>query len=251
MRTFGLVGFPLSHSFSETYFSEKFFRENIKDCCYVNFPLENICDIVGLIKNTPDLSGLNVTIPYKQDVIDYIDEIDGNAKKIGAVNTIKICSSENAVFTKGYNTDCVGFEISLKPLLRKHHKTALILGSGGASKAVKFVLDSKGISYTQVSRTKSDIQTLTYNELNKEVMSSHQLIVNTTPLGMYPDSGQSPDIPYELITPEHLLYDLIYNPAETLFLKKGAAQGAQTKNGLEMLYLQAEKAWEIWNDKNV
>jgi shikimate dehydrogenase len=248
MRTFGLIGFPLSHSFSETYFSEKFFRENIQNCNYRNFPLERISYLNDLIKNTPDLAGLNVTIPYKESVLGSLDKLDENAAKIGAVNTIKIVHYGDTIITKGYNTDYLGFEISLKPLLNKHHKAALILGSGGASKAVKYVLNSLGLEYTVVSRTKSDTHSLTYNELNKEVIHSHQVIINTTPLGMHPDIDQAPDIPYELLSPEHLLYDLIYNPAKTLFLKNGAAQGTQTKNGLEMLYLQAEKAWEIWNE---
>lgn len=249
MRQFGLIGFPLSHSFSETYFSEKFYKENIPDCNYKNFSLENICYIKDLIKNTAGIAGLNVTIPYKVSVMEYLDEVDEIAEKIGAVNTIKITNYVDDVYTKGYNTDCFGFEISLKPLLGKHHKAALILGSGGASKAVKFVLDKLEISCTLVSRTKQDIHTLSYGELDNETIQSHQLIINTTPLGMFPVIGQSPDIPYESLTSGHLLFDLVYNPAETLFLKKGAAQGAQTKNGLEMLYLQAEKAWEIWNDQ--
>lgn len=248
MRIYGLIGFPLAHSFSETYFSEKFFRENIQDVSYRNFPLEKIDDFHNLVSNNKDILGLNVTIPFKETVINLIDELDNSAAEIGAVNTIKIFRSNNKIITKGYNTDYFGFKKSIESLLHNHHKAALILGTGGASKAIKYVLSKSEIPFLFVSRNKTDINTITYKQLTEDIIHSHQIIINTTPLGMFPDIEKYPDIPYNLLTSQHLLFDLIYNPKETAFLKKGAEQGAQTKNGLEMLYFQAEKSWEIWNN---
>lgn len=239
MKLFGLIGFPLAHSFSEKYFSEKFKKENITDCRFKNFPLRTIEEFPALIRNEPALCGLNVTIPYKESVIKYLDDLDEDAKKIGAVNCIKISQK-----LTGYNTDSFAFEQSLKPLLKPEHRQALILGTGGAAKAVSFILDGAKIRFRFVSRTKGDFS---YSELNRQILSDSLLIINTTPLGMFPETNACPDIPYQFLTPRHLLYDLIYNPEETLFLKKGKEKGTQIKNGLEMFRLQAEKTWEIWN----
>jgi shikimate dehydrogenase len=244
MQQFGLIGFPLSHSFSKGYFTEKFQKEKITDCQYDVFPLEKIEDFTELCEQHKNLTGLNVTIPYKEKIIPFLDELNEDAIEIGAVNTIKFIDGKKI----GYNTDCYGFEMSLKPLLKAHQTSALILGTGGASKAVEYVLKKLGISFQYVSRNKSE-QSISYDELNENIVSSSSVIVNCTPLGMYPNVEIAPKIPYNFITNNHLLYDLIYNPEETLFLKEGKLRGAQTKNGLEMLYLQAEKSWEIWNSR--
>ncbi|MFH1004340.1 MAG: shikimate dehydrogenase [Bacteroidota bacterium] len=243
MRTFGLIGYPLSSSFSQKYFNEKFARENISDCEFKNFPIENIEEFPSLIKNNPTLCGLSITIPHKQSVMKYLNVIDDEtAKEIGAVNCI--IRRQMA----GYNTDVFGFEQSLKPLLKHHHNKALVLGTGGASKAIQYVLRKLKIDYLLVSRTKNEEQgtKILYSDLNKEIIFSHSLIINTTPLGMFPDINYCADIPYEFLSSKHLLYDLNYNPAETLFLKKGKERRTEIKNGMEMLHLQAEKAWEIW-----
>ena len=258
MKKFGLIGYPLSHSFSKKYFNEKFEREGLKDYHYELYPLQNISDIENLINSTPDLCGLNVTIPHKIGVMYYLDKVSPDAKAIDAVNCIKIIKNNplETVFSgelpnmkvrlEGYNTDAYGFETSLKPLLKKHHTKALVLGSGGGSRAVTYVLSKLGIDYRVVSRRKGPKQ-ITYAELTKNLMNEYLLIINTTPLGMAPNIETSPEIPYEFLGEKHLLYDLVYNPAETEFLKKGQARGATVKNGEEMLHLQAEKAWEIWN----
>ena len=238
MRTFGLLGFPLSHSFSQKYFTEKFKKENITDCEFKNFSLENIEELSDLLKNNSSLCGLSVTIPHKQSVMKFLNRIDATAKEIGAVNCIRTKDM------KGFNTDILGFEKSLKPLLKSHHKQALVLGTGGASKAVTHILDLSKIKFRLVSRK---INHLSYSDLNHAYVSESQLIINTTPLGMFPNLNDCPKIPYEFLTSKHLLYDLNYNPEETLFLKKGKEKGAQIKNGLEMLHLQAEEAWRIWN----
>ncbi|HRH56964.1 MAG TPA: shikimate dehydrogenase [Chitinophagales bacterium] len=242
MKQFGLIGYPLSHSFSKGYFSEKFQKESIFDCQYDIFPLEKIEDFVELCAQHKNIVGLNVTIPYKEKIIPFLDELDDEAKAIGAVNTIKFTNGKMI----GYNTDCFGFEMSLKPLLKAHHSSALILGTGGASKAVEYVLKKLGISFQYVSRTKSSTS-ISYNDVNSFIIQHSTLIINSTPIGMYPNVDIAPNIPYDAITNQHLLYDLIYNPAETQFLTEGKIRGAQTKNGLEMLYLQAERSWEIWN----
>lgn len=247
MQKYGLIGYPLKHSFSIGYFNEKFEAENI-DAQYVNFEIPDIRDFMEVIEENPNLCGLNVTIPYKEQVIPYLDELDKDTAKIGAVNVIKIIRlPKGKVKLVGYNSDIVGFTQSIEPLLQPHHTKALILGTGGASKAVFHGLDNLGIKATFVSRTKKSDDILTYRELTPEIMQEHTVIVNTTPLGMYPKVDFCPDIPYEQLTPNHLLYDLLYNPNETLFMKKGKEKGAVVKNGLEMLLLQAFVSWEIWN----
>lgn len=244
MKLFGLIGHPLTHSFSKQYFENKFEKENIVDCSYNLYDIKNI----SLYKNvfeTPNLIGLNVTIPYKESIIDLLDELDEVAKNIGAVNTIKFNS--NTKKTKGYNTDYFGFKNSLKPFLENIHERALILGTGGASKAVAYVLKELNINCLFVSRTPEKGNEIGYNDINEYVIKHHQIIINTTPLGTYPNINDSPNIPYELLTANHLLYDLVYNPEETMFLRKGKEKGAKIINGLQMLKLQAEKSWEIWN----
>ncbi len=245
MKQLGLIGHPLSHSFSKKYFEDKFSNENISGYLYDLYDIENIKDLQQVIDNHQKLIGLNVTIPYKESVINLLDEIDETAKQIGAVNTIKINPITKSL--KGYNTDYFGFKQSLKPFLKNNHERALILGTGGASKAIEHVLKGLGIDYLFVSRNPKNKNEITYSEVNEYVIKFHQIIINTTPLGMFPNINQSPIIPYELLTPTHLLYDLIYNPTETLFLKKGREKNCLTINGLEMLKLQAEKSWEIWN----
>ena len=247
MDKYGLIGYPLKHSFSIGYFNEKFQAENI-DAEYVNFEIPRIEDFMEVIEENPNLCGLNVTIPYKEQVIPYLDELDKDTAKIGAVNVIKIIRpSKGKIKLVGYNSDIIGFTQSIEPLLQPHHTKALILGSGGASKAVYHGLANLGIRSTFVSRTKKSDNILTYSELTPEIMQEHTVIVNTTPLGMYPKVDFCPDIPYDQLTPNHLLYDLLYNPSETLFMKKGMERGATVKNGLEMLLLQAFAAWEIWH----
>lgn len=247
MQKYGLIGYPLKHSFSIGYFNEKFEAENI-DAQYVNFEIPDIRDFMEVIEENPNLCGLNVTIPYKEQVIPYLDELDKDTAKIGAVNVIKIIRlPKGKVKLVGYNSDIVGFTQSIEPLLQPHHTKALILGTGGASKAVFHGLDNLGIKATFVSRTKKSDDILTYRELTPEIMQEHTVIVNTTPLGMYPKVDFCPNIPYDQLTPNHLLYDLLYNPNETLFMKKGKEKGAVVKNGLEMLLLQAFASWEIWN----
>ncbi len=247
MDKYGLIGYPLKHSFSIVYFNEKFKAENI-DAEYVNFEIPRIEEFMEVVEENPNLCGLNVTIPYKEQVIPYLDELDKDTAKIGAVNVIKIIRQPKGK-TKlvGYNSDIIGFTRSIEPLLTPVHTHALILGTGGASKAIHRGLENLGVKATFVSRTKKSDEVLTYRELTPEVMQQYKVIVNCTPVGMYPKVDECPDIPYDLLTPEHLLYDLLYNPDETLFMKKGRAQGATVKNGLEMLLLQAFAAWEIWH----
>lgn len=247
MDKYGLIGYPLKHSFSISYFNEKFQSENI-DAEYVNFEIPRIEDFMEVVEENPNLRGLNVTIPYKEQVIPYLDELDKDTAKIGAVNVIKIIpQGKGDVKLVGYNSDIIGFTRSIEPLLQSHHVKALILGTGGASKAVFHGLANLGIEATFVSRTKKSNDILTYQELTPEIMQEHTVIVNTTPLGMYPNVDACPDIPYDQLTPNYLLYDLLYNPHETLFMKKGMERGATVKNGLEMLLLQAFVSWEIWN----
>lgn len=242
MKQYGLIGYPLSHSFSKGYFSEKFSKEKITDSNYEIYPIETIQYFEALCQSHPNFIGLNVTIPYKEQVIPFLDALDEEAKSIGAVNTIKFENDKKI----GYNSDCYGFERSIKPFLQTHHKEALILGTGGASKAVEYVLKKLGIQFQYVSRAKSE-RAISYNDLNEEIIQKSTIIINTSPVGMYPNVTAAPPIPYEFIGEKHLLYDLVYNPEETLFLKNGKTKGAQVKNGLEMLYLQAERSWEIWN----
>ncbi len=260
MKKYGLIGSTLTHSFSKQYFEEKFIKENIQDASYELYPLNTIGDFKPLLHD--DLCGLNVTVPYKISVIPYLDWISQYAREIGAVNCIRISSESpvTAAFSgelgvsghnyrlEGFNTDAYGFEMSLKPLLKPHHDHALILGDGGAARAVKFVLSTLGISYKTVTRKPFENH-ITLSDLTPGEVSNHHLIINTTPIGTAPHVDEAPPIPYEAVTSKHLLYDLIYNPEQTLFLKKGEERGAATKNGYEMLILQAEKAWEIWNSK--
>ncbi len=243
---YGLVGKDIEYSFSRSYFTNKFRTEGLEGHDYENFDLENIDEFPILLRAYEDLCGLNVTIPYKEAVIPYLDEIDPLAAEIGAVNTIQFTSGG----IKGYNTDVFGFKDSISIMLRPDDKKALILGTGGASKAVAFVLGQLGIEYRLVSRTPAEGQ-LSYQELGTEIMQEHTLIVNCTPLGTFPSSHQKPPLPYPLIGQRHFLYDLIYNPAMTIFLKEGKQRGARIINGQRMLELQAEKAWEIWNTPTV
>lgn len=236
---YGLIGYPLSHSFSPAYFNNKFATENI-DARYDAYAIPSVEDLKTLLKEHPQLKGLNVTIPYKEQVLPLLDEIDVAAREIGAVNCIKIEGGKLI----GYNTDHIGFAESLKPLLQPQHTHALILGTGGAAKAVIYALKQLGIKHKIVSRTGGDMQ---YADVDEGIMDKYRLIINTTPLGMYPAIDTAPEIPYQFIDSSHLLYDLVYNPEETLFLKKGKQQGATIKNGYEMLILQAEASWQIWN----
>lgn len=244
MKKYGLIGHPLTHSFSKKFFTEKFEKEQLIDCQYDLFDIPSINELSIILKNNPDLRGLNVTIPYKEKVMEFLDEIDEEAKKIGAVNTIKI---ENNKLI-GFNTDYFGFKQSLKPFLEISQERALILGTGGASKAVYHALTSLNINCLFVSRNPKNENEISYEDVNEYVIRNHQIIVNTTPVGTFPNINEKPAIDYSQITAKHLLYDLVYNPAETQFLKEGKQQGAIVLNGLQMLQLQAEKAWEIWNN---
>jgi len=246
MRKFGLIGFPLSHSFSERYFSEKFSKENILDCTYSNYPLSRIEDFPGLLSDE-SLMGLNVTIPYKEKVLKYLDELDPVAREIGAVNTIKITRKDKKYHLKGFNTDAEGFSTSVSSQDAFKPGLALVLGTGGSSKAVVYSLGKLGFSVARVSRNPRD-EEFSYKDLNPELIKKVYLIVNTTPLGTYPDTDSYPDIPYHLLTKQHLLFDLVYNPPETRFLRLGKAAGAAVVNGYQMLTLQAEAAWRIWNE---
>lgn len=244
---FGLLGKSLSHSFSKSYFEEKFKKEHLSNFTYSNFDLENL-DALHQIITSYQLEGLNVTIPYKEHIITLLNEIDPIAKEIGAVNCIKISKQNGNLFLKGFNTDYYGFGQSIKPFLEPIHERALILGTGGASKAVYYALKNVGVDvYFVTTGEKKAAHYFHYSELNEHILNAFKLIVNCTPLGMYPKTEQYPDIPYHFITPQHLMYDLIYNPELTLFLQKGKEKGAITINGLNMLKLQADKAWEIWN----
>ena len=242
MKLYGLLGKTLKHSFSKTYFTNKFSALGITDCRYENFELASINELPQLLIDKPSIKGLNVTIPYKQDVLQFLDEKNDIVKEVNACNCIKI--SEGRL--SGYNTDVVGFLQSLKKLLESYHTHALILGTGGSSKAVEYALKTLGINYQNVSREKR-LSAISYDELDKDILTSHQVIINTTPLGMFPNTGEAPPIPYELLTPRHLLFDLIYNPEKTVFLKMGEEKGAKIANGMEMLLLQAEESWRIWN----
>ncbi len=238
---FGLVGKNIAYSFSKNYFLKKFAAEGIS-ASYQNFDIQDLSELPQVLQ-TKNLKGLNVTIPYKESIIPYLNHLEADAEKIGAVNTIKI---ENGKLT-GYNTDCFGFMKSLFPLLEKQHQYALVLGTGGASKAVAYALKSLGIEYKLVSRNPSKNQ-LAYDDLTEEIIAQHPLIINTTPLGTSPQINKAPDIPYRFISKQHLLYDLVYNPPLTNFLANGQAQGAKLYNGQKMLEFQAERAWEIWNE---
>jgi shikimate dehydrogenase len=262
MKKFGLIGFPLSHSFSKKFFSDKFEFEGIKEHSYELFPLEHISDFPKLLAAHPDLCGINVTVPHKKNVIPYLDWINHDAKEVGAVNCIRVSSESplQAVFEgelgieghnfrlEGYNTDIYGFGESLKPLLTPAQNKALILGDGGAACAVKYVLEQLGIQYQIVTRKKQE-NSILFSEVTPQMVEEHKLIINTTPVGTSPNVEECPNIPYEALGNEHLLYDLIYNPEQTLFLTKGIEQRTSIKNGYEMLVLQAERSWEIWTSK--
>ncbi len=243
-RLYGLIGFPLGHSFSQDYFNQKFEAENI-DARYINFEIPEISDLKNVLARNHNLNGLNVTIPYKQLVIPLLDEMDPEAAEIGAVNVIKFVRRNGRTILKGYNSDIIGFRDSIAPMLTEHHSHALVLGTGGASRAVSYALRSLGITPQLVSRRPAP-GVITYADINPDIIDSHKIIVNTTPLGMYPHVDECPDIPYNLLTTRHLCYDLLYNPDVTLFMKKSADAGAEVKNGLEMLLLQAFAAWHIW-----
>jgi shikimate dehydrogenase len=243
MRKFGLIGYPLGHSFSGKYFREKFQRETIEDCVYSNYEIKSISELKDILKD-PELNGLNITIPYKESVISFLNEKDPVVEEIAACNCIKILNGE----LRGYNTDVIGFENSLKEKLTVKDKRSLILGTGGSSKAVAWVLKKKGIENLIVSRNKSPHDDrITYEELNQQILETYTLIINCTPLGMAPKTGDCPPIPYQWIGKEHYLFDLVYNPAKTLFLQKGELSGARIKNGADMLMIQAEASWAIWN----
>jgi len=250
IKKYGLIGYPLTHSFSKRFFTEKFEKEGIFST-YENFEIDNIARLPEVILNNPDLIGLNVTIPYKEQVIPYLNELNDSAHEIGAVNTIRISRSKTGVFLKGFNTDTYGFENSLKPLLKPMHNKALILGTGGASKALKYILANIGIDYISASTNPTKKNVIRYNEINEKVMAERLLIINATPLGTFPKTDASPEIPYEYITENHLLYDLVYNPELTMFMEKGLQQGATVKNGYEMLLLQAKRSYEIWNSEEL
>ncbi|MES2417432.1 MAG: shikimate dehydrogenase [Bacteroidota bacterium] len=246
MRTFGLIGFPLSHSFSKQFFTKKFEDEDILNCNYNLFAIETAAEIIDLIKANPSLCGLNVTIPHKVTILPFLTEIDEAAAQIGAVNCISIDQQGTVPVLKGFNTDAFGFSESLKPLLEQQHQKALLFGDGGAAKAVKYVLKQLQIPFLTVVRNPVP-DAILYSEVTADLLDTHKLLINTTPLGMLPNTETCPLIPYQHLSKEHLAYDLVYNPEETLFLKKAKMHGARVKNGLEMLILQAERSWYIWN----
>lgn len=242
MRLYGLIGYPLSHSFSKKYFTEKFEREGLKDYQYELFPVSSIEELPQLLEKHPELCGLNVTIPYKEQVLSYLHSENELVKAIRACNCIDIRNGK----LKGYNTDVIGFERSLLEQWQPHHKKALILGTGGVSKAVQYIMQKMGLAYRYVSR-KPGVHNYSYEQLTPAIMQEYTLIVNTTPLGMYPNVTEAPPIPYEALTPRHYLFDMVYNPDKTLFLKMGEEKGAAIKNGADMLKIQADESWEIWN----
>ncbi len=247
MNIYGLIGYPISHSFSRKHFLRKFEKENIPNADFQLFELKNLSGFHDFISAQTGLKGLSVTIPYKKLVSNFMDEIDPIAENIGAVNCIKINWDNDKLILKGFNTDVFGFETSIKPLLKSIYNKALILGTGGASQAVAFVLDKLGIEYLFISRNPSGCKHIRYEIVTEQIISDFKLIINTTPLGMFPITDAKPPIPYEYLTSEHLLFDLTYNPEITTFMKMGLQAGSEVKNGFEMLTLQAEKAWEIWN----
>lgn len=242
MKLYGLIGNPLKHSFSKSYFAEKFTKEKIENCQYENFELETIQLLPTILKVHANLHGLNVTIPYKKEVLPFLHFKNTVVETVGACNCIKI--EQNKLY--GYNTDVSGFKKSLQTFLKPHHQKALVLGTGGSSGAVQYALHELGIDYKLISRRKAD-KAITYEELNAAILKTHNVIINTTPLGMFPKTDAAPVIPYQLLDSRHFLFDLIYNPEKTIFLQRGEAQGATIANGYEMLLLQAEESWKIWN----
>lgn len=241
MTKYGIIGYPLGHSFSKGFFTEKFARESI-DAQYLNFEIPDVAMLSDVLRDNPELRGLNVTLPHKQAVIPLLDEMSEEAMEIGAVNVIRVRNGK----LKGFNSDIIGFTNSIKPLLQPHHRKALVLGTGGASKAIRVGLNRLGIEWTYVSRSPRDGM-VTYEDITAETLQEYTVIVNCSPVGMFPKVDAAPAIPYELLSPQHLLFDCVYNPEETLFMKKGRKQGATVKNGLEMLYLQATASWKFWN----
>lgn len=242
MDKYGIIGNPLGHSFSKGFFTEKFAREGT-DAQYINFQIPDINRFPEILKENPELRGLNVTLPYKSDIIPFLDELSEEARKIGAVNVVQIRNGH----LKGFNSDIIGFTESIKPLLKPHHRKALILGTGGASKAIRVGLTRLGLEWKYVSRTAREGM-ITYNDITPETLREYEVIVNCSPVGMYPKVNECPAIPYEFLTSDNLLYDLVYNPEETLFMQRGAEHGAVVKNGLEMLHLQAIASWNFWNE---
>ena len=242
MTKYGIIGYPLGHSFSRGFFTEKFARESI-DAQYLNFEIPDVAMLSDVLRDNPDLRGLNVTLPHKQAVIPLLDEMSEEAMEIGAVNVIRVRNGK----LKGFNSDIIGFTNSIKPLLQPHHRKALVLGTGGASKAIRVGLNRLGIEWTYVSRSPRDGM-VTYEDITAETLQEYTVIVNCSPVGMFPKVDAAPAIPYELLSPQHLLFDCVYNPEETLFMKKGREQGATVKNGLEMLHLQAVASWKFWNE---
>ena len=247
MDKYGLIGYPLGHSFSKSYFNEKFENEGI-NAEYINFEIPILDSLPEILASNPELKGLNVTIPYKEKVISYLDSISPEARAIGAVNVIRVDHKGNDTYLKGFNSDVIGFTKSIEPLLERFHKKALILGTGGASKAVNFGLKSLGLETVFVSRFERP-GTIQYSQITPDIIQEYNVIVNCTPCGMYPHIDECPQLPYEAMTSKNILYDLLYNPDETLFMKKGAQHGATVKNGLEMLLLQAFASWEFWHNK--
>lgn len=247
MKTFGLIGYPLAQSFSYKYFTQKFKDENI-NARFLNFEIPTIEELPSLIDHHPYIAGLSVTIPYKEKVIKYLNELDLTAEKVGAVNSIKITWKDKKPYLKGYNTDLIGFKNSIQPLLKDHHKKALVLGTGGAAKAVAQALEMLGLEFKYISRKADSDNLINYASLSEDILNEYTVIANSTPLGMYPNIDQCPDINYNSLSDKHLLFDLTYNPENTKFMQMGAKNGATTKNGLEMLHLQAEASWSIWND---
>jgi len=248
MRRFGLIGYPLGHSFSKKFFTEKFERENIVSCAYENYPLKSIEEFPVLLHSVPELAGLNVTIPYKTSVIRYLDSVDREASEIGAVNVIKLRRLKDRIETFGFNSDITGIRDSIRHVLNDI-KQAMVLGTGGSSRSVCFVLEKSGIKVIRVSRNRGK-GVVTYDEITPELLDQTDLIVNTTPLGMFPDTGSKPNINYHYLKKRHILFDLVYNPEITAFLYEGQKRGCAIIKGIEMLWSQAERSWVIWNDDN-
>lgn len=250
MRKYGLIGYPLGHSFSQKYFSEKFRNERISGCIYENYPLSDINQLPALIADDPELCGLNVTIPYKSEVLSFLDAIESEASEIGAVNVIKIKRSDQKVRLEGFNSDITGISDSVKPYIKEYMKQALVLGTGGSSRSVCHVLKKLGLNVIQVSR-ESRAGVITYSDITRDLIEDTDLIVNTTPLGMYPAKEGKPELNYSLLSRKQILFDLVYNPEITQFLKAGMEQGCTIISGIKMLFSQAERAWEIWNDDSL
>jgi shikimate dehydrogenase len=245
MKLYGLIGYPLGHSFSKQYFSEKFAKEGLNDCSFEAFPIPSIDLFPALLRENPELKGLSVTIPYKEQVLKFVTEISEEVKYIGATNSIKIDGNK----LTAYNTDIIGFEKSFTKLLQSHHNKALVLGTGGAAKAVQYVLSKLGVEFLVVTRGENlQVGFINYKMIDEQMMKEYSIIINCSPVGMSPNENVSPDIPYRLITTQHYLYDLVYKPSKTLFLQKGEENGALIQNGYEMLLIQAEASWEIWNN---